>query len=322
LCMPTTMQNLYVHTGIERLSTPAMSRAASIPTGTNSPPRGTGETPLRGDELPSPSSRPSFGRTRPQVSRQSRMRCSWIQHLCTPFVLRAPSTLLTLSRPSPGRTPLLLPGRVCVVHADNNAKFVCAYGDRAAEHPRHVPSGLDTHGAFFIPVVPEWLPSGGTNSPPHQVARVLGVLVRKSLGNYACMPLILPAPWPACPGVPLARLPCCPAQPGEDIRISQGRPPPPRCQRCRGHAQNAAWWRMGPFHTWFGRADPTSIRAQATHLTRCGGVGFGGMAPLAPLLASRHRVFWLCREMSARKVEVILPKHLVEVYQKGWGNVN
>jgi hypothetical protein len=173
-----------------------------------------------------------------------------------------------------------------------------------------------------IPVVPEKLPSGGTNSPPHQVARVLGVLVRKSLGNYACMPLILPAPWPACPGVPLARLPCCPAQPGEDIRISQGRPPPPRCQRCRGHAQNAAWWRMGPFHTWFGRADLTSIRAQATHLTRCGGVGFGGMAPLAPLLASRHRVFWLCREMSARKVEVILPKHLVEVYQKGWGNVN
>ena len=174
--------------------------------------------------------------------------------------------------------------RVCVAHADKNTRFVCTSGDPAAAYPRHVSSGLDTlRGRTPLPAGPEKLPSEGTNSPPHQVARVLGVPVRKSLSNYACMPLILPAPWPACPGVPLARLPCCPAQPGEDIRISQGRPPPPRCQRCRGHAQNAAWWRMGPFHTWFGRADPTSIRAQATHLTRCGGGGVWGHGSSCPL---------------------------------------
>ena len=43
---------------------------------------------------------------------------------------------------------------------------------------------------------------------------------------------------------------------------------------------------------------------------------------LLPPCSHPGTVFWLCREMSARKVEVILPKHLVEVYQKGWGNVN
>ena len=50
--------------------------------------------------------------------------------------------------------------RVCVAHADKNTRFVCTSGDPAAAYPRHLSSGLDTHG--------DELPSpwDRRNSPP------------------------------------------------------------------------------------------------------------------------------------------------------------
>jgi hypothetical protein len=73
-----------------------------------------------------------------------------------------------------------------------------------------------------------------------------------------------------------------------------------------------------PEHTWFGRTDPTSIRGRIyAPFDYWELSGVGSHAHVAsPLVSYPCTTPKPCREASARKVEVILPKHLVEVYQR------